>query len=97
MSAPQRLDPLAERKRLILLQSDLQRAIIRAECIHLRDRFSWIEEAGEKWRTASPLIAAATAIAGFVSIRWGHRWLQWIPAAVTAWKWFQNSKQEPRS
>lgn len=96
MSAPTRLEPLAERKRLILLRSDLQRAILRAECVQLRDRFSWVQEAGDKWRSASPLIAAVTALAGFASLHWGRRWLQWVPAAVAAWKWFQKSKQDPR-
>ena len=62
MSAKRQLTGLAERKRLLVLQADLHRAVVRVECANARDRLAWLHQATNKVRAASPWLAVGAGV-----------------------------------
>ena len=87
MSAKRRLTELAERKRLLVLQADLHRALLQAEALSLRVRLNPVR-AGV--RVASPWLLGAGAVAGLLAARRWRRVLRWVPARPAAWRWLRR-------
>jgi len=86
------MNELLERKRLLLLQADLHRALLRNECTKMGTRLSWLHEARDKVRSASPWLAVG---AGVVSLLAARRWRNltpWIPQILAIWRWVQKLK-----
>jgi hypothetical protein len=81
------LNELAERKKLVVLQTALHRSVIQLECASLR---SEIEAVRAKVRAGKPWLAAGGAVARWVATRqWGGL-ARWIPAGVAAWQWYRR-------
>ena len=83
---------LAERKRLLVLQADLHRAVLRAEYVSVRARLSWLNGAGGQARSASRWLAAGAAATGLLAAWRGRKLAGWIPAAITAWRVWKKLK-----
>lgn len=91
MPAPRPVTELQERKRLLVLQADLHRALVQAECANVRGRLEWLRPARDKARTASPWIAVGAAAIGVLAARRFGQVTRWIPAALAAWRWLQQN------
>jgi len=90
MFAEAELKELAERKRLLLLESDLHRSLIGLECESLRRQLTPLSEARERIAAGGPWLAAGSAVAGLLAIRHWRKFVRWIPAALTALRWVQK-------
>ena len=87
MSAPKELNELAERKRWLVLQADLQRTLIKAECVRLHSR---LDSARETARLASPWLLAAGAVAGLLAVKQRRHLARWISTALAAGRWLRE-------
>lgn len=86
MSAGHPLMELAERKRLLVLQADLHRTMLRAEGLNACARLSWLNQARHQARAAGPWLAAGMATVGLVAAWRGYKLATWIPRALAAWR-----------
>lgn len=89
MSAEKRLNDLAERKRLLVLQSDLHRAVLLAEAANARARLQWVVEARQKF-SSGPAWLAGSAVAGVLVAKNWRRALKLLPVGLTAWRWIKK-------
>ena len=85
---------LAERKRLLLLQADLHRTVLRAELASARARLEWLQSARDKVGAASPWLALGAGVAGILAARRWRNVVRWIPTALAAWRWLRKLKAE---
>lgn len=83
---------LAERKRLLVLQADLHRALLRAECATVRGRLNWWHEARNKMRSASPWLAVGAGAVGLLAASGWRKLANWVPVGLAAWRWVQKFK-----
>jgi hypothetical protein len=83
---------LQERKRLLVLQSELDRASLCVECARLGARLSWMQNTQEKVRSASPWLALGAAAVGLLAARRGRKLARWLPTVLTVWRWIQRLK-----
>lgn len=93
MAAQQRLSDLAERKRLLVLEADLHRALLRAEAVRVRTRLTWLNRGGGNLRLR-PWLLAGGALAGLVAARHAPTALKWLPTALAAWRWLSRPKPD---
>jgi hypothetical protein len=91
MAAQEKLNELAERKRLLVLQADLHRAVLQAEVANARTRLLWVGQVREKL-PGGPWWLAGGAVAGFFALRQWRTALKWLPAGLAAWRWFKKLK-----
>ncbi len=89
MSAEQQLNELAERRRLLVLEADLQRNIITLECENIRDHLRELQTARER-ATHHPLFMAGSAAAGLFALRHWRKVARWAPAALSAFRWIKS-------
>jgi hypothetical protein len=87
MSARQRLNELAEAKRLLALQGDLHRSLLRLDGCALRARFASLSAARAKLEAGRPLLFAGAVLAGVLAARRWRTLLRWAPTAVAAYRW----------
>jgi hypothetical protein len=85
MLAGSQLNQLAERRRLLVMEADLQRALIALECENLRAKWSGVAALRQQVASASPLLAVGAAVAGLLAVR--HRrklggWLAVVPTVL---------------
>lgn len=92
MPAQRQLTELQERKRLLILQADLHRALLRAECVSMHERLSWLNEARDKMRSASPWLAVGAVAGGLLAASRWRKLAKWVPTALAAWRWVQKWK-----
>ena len=83
---------LEARKRLLVLQADLHRIVLRAEWANLRSRLSWLDKIRDKVRSVSPWLAASTAVLGVLAAGRGRKLVLWAPVALAAWRWVHKRK-----
>ncbi len=84
-----RLNDLTERKRLIVLEADLHRSLVKLECANLRAR---LDSACAGIRSGSPWLLVGGAVAGLVAARHWRGLARWAPTALAAWRWVQGLK-----
>ncbi len=87
MSAGQRLKDLEDAKRLLVLQSELHRRLLRLEFDSLRDRFAGVAAVGGKFSAHQPLLWVGAGLAAVLAVRRGRTLLRWLPTAVAAHRW----------
>lgn len=90
------MNKLQLRKQALILESDLNRLALRAECQNLRSATGKFRFPGGK---ANWLLVAAP-VAGFLATRWlrprgapANRWLslaKWLPMAYSVWRGYQS-------
>ena len=90
MSARQKLNELAEAKRLLVLQGDLHRSLLRLETDDLRERFAGLTTVREKLVSGRPLLVAGAVLAGVLAMRRWRTLLRWAPTAVAAYRWLRR-------
>ncbi|HZI31835.1 MAG TPA: hypothetical protein VFF11_05810 [Candidatus Binatia bacterium] len=93
MLAKQQLNDLAERRRLLLLESDLHRSVIRLECENMRKRLAGLNAARERMKAGGPWMVAGGAVASVFALRHWRKLLQWAPTALTALRWVKSLKR----
>lgn len=86
MPARHERDELAKRRRLLVLETGLHRAALRAEASRIRDGLGWVTQTRSKLRAAAPWFALAAAVAGVVAAGRWRRLASWIPAGIAAWR-----------
>lgn len=89
MFAEERLKTSAETRQLLVLQSDLHRSVIQAECASLRERWQGVMQVRNAVTANKPLVIAGAAVAGFIAIRHWRSLARWAPSAIAAWRWFR--------
>lgn len=92
MPAQRQLSELQERKRLLILQSDLHRLLLRAECSSVSARLSWLSEVKSQVRSASPWLGVGTAVVGMLATRRLRRLALWTSTAIAVWRWVRQGK-----
>ena len=92
MPAQRPLTDLAERKRLLVLQADLHRALLRVEGAKMRERMNWWHEARNKVRSASPWLAVGAGAVGLLAASRWRKLANWVPVGLAAWRWVQKFK-----
>jgi hypothetical protein len=91
MFTGQRLSELEERKRLLVLQSDMHRGLLRLEAGLWRERLSWVRSTQTTLAAGRPLLLAGGVVAGVVALRHWRSLLRWAPALLTAWRWARRA------
>jgi len=92
MPEKRELTELAERKRLLVVQADLYRAMLRAECARVRARFNWMNEARQKVGAAGPWLSFGAVALGILAARRWRNVARWIPAALAVLRWIRKVK-----
>lgn len=92
MFAKQRLNELAERRRLLVMEADLHRSLIGLERERFRERLAGLRAAREKVASNSPWLVAVSTVAGLLALRHRSKLVRWITAALTAFRWAQSLK-----
>ena len=90
MLARRRLSELAEAKRLVVLQADLHRNLLRLETDTLRERLAGLTGTRDKLWSGRPVWVAGAVLAGVLAVSRWRALLRWAPAVVTAYRWFRR-------
>jgi hypothetical protein len=77
---------IEDAQRLLIAKSDLQRNLLRAECVMLGQRLDWTQNLPGKLAGGSRWLMPVAALAGFLALRGGGRLFRWVPTALTAWR-----------
>jgi len=88
----QKLNDLAERRRRLVLEADLQRSLIALEREHLRSKLAWIHQAREKVAAGGPWLTIGGTFAGLLAVRHWRKLVRWAPAGVAAMRWLKSLK-----
>lgn len=88
MFAQRQLTELAERRRLLVLEADLHRSLIRLE------RLASLQAARTMVATNRPLLIAGGAVTGLLAMRHWRKLARWIPTALTVLSWVQSLKDK---
>ena len=75
---------IRELKRVLALEADLQRGMLRGELLHAFARVREVKERINKIRAASPWIALGAAGVGILAGKRRHSLAEWISAALSA-------------
>jgi hypothetical protein len=89
MPAPSRLTELAQRKELLLMQSDLHRQLIAVERHHLQARF---QSATDSVKTNRWWLVGGALGAGWLMRRSAGKLTRWLPLAATAWSFMKKMR-----
>lgn len=89
MAADQSLTTLAERKRQLVQQAELHRAVLQVEVANVRLRWLWVARVRDQF-TRGPGWLAGSAVAGLLVVRNWRSVLRLIPVGLTAWRWFKK-------
>jgi hypothetical protein len=84
------LNELAERRRLLVMESDLHRSLLILERENLRARLAGLRAARERVAAGSPLLIAGGAVAGLLAMRHWRKLARWMPAALTVLRWVRR-------
>ena len=84
MFAKQRLNELAGRRRLLVIEADLHRSLIGLERESLRERLAGLRAARGKAAANRPLLIAGGAVAGLLAMRHWRKLARWIPPVFAA-------------
>ncbi len=92
MPANEAINELTDRKRLLILQSDLHRSLIGVELAQSRARLERTAQlctgvANHPW-----LVGGVAAVAGILGVRNWRVALKWLPAGLAAWRWYDKRK-----
>lgn len=90
MFVDETLDHLELRKRILLAQSDVQRAMLRAECARLRPYLDHVDTATQVVKKTRPIWLAATPVLGLLMSRRWRKVATYLPTAVVVWKAFRK-------
>lgn len=93
MPAASGMTELQVRKRLLVLQSDLHRTLIRAEGANLRAQLKWVREAGQKANALQPWLKLGAAAVGLLAVWRGRKLARWAPVALAVLKWARRIKK----
>ena len=82
MPPEKELKDLAERKRLLLSESALHRALLAADCERLRLGVGSLGAVRKNLSGIGPWLLAGSAVAGLLAARRWRKLLRWLPPAL---------------
>lgn len=82
---------LQEAKRLLALQGDIHRALLRQEYAALRKRYGRLAGAPQTLSGSPVLLAGGAVLAGLLVSRYRRAWVKWIPPLLTVWRWWRTA------
>ncbi len=82
----QRLKELENTERLLIMQADVHRNLLRLESAALRDRLKR-SVLGQGWLGSNPWLALGALAGGFLAFRRWRDSARWVPVVVTVWRW----------
>jgi hypothetical protein len=101
------LGRLAQQRKTLVAESDLNRLVLQSEIQNLRKALGWVGEAGRWPRKLGPLMLVLAPLAGFLMARGTRRpdsWLnrltaaaKWMGSLYTLWKAFSGSRADAGS
>lgn len=94
MFAPRQMTELQQRKRLLVLEADLHRAMLCAGVANVRERLDWLQAAREQARSAGPWLGLGAAALGLLVAWRGRKLARWIPTALAAWASIQKLRSQ---
>ena len=107
MAGRQKLELLSLRRQALLLESDLNRLVLRAEFEKLRAAMEDLDGALAAARRFGPWLVPATAVGGLLVARLFRKrfsastalkcLLRWTPAALSLWRQFRSQQRPSRS
>lgn len=83
------MNELAERRRLLVMEADLHRSLIRWEFAGFADRFVHLQTARARLSANSPLLIAGGAVAGLLTVRHWRTMKRWMSVALVALRWIR--------
>jgi len=86
MSPTERVNDLAERKRLLVLEADLHRHIIGLECTALQARAAALTDVRKQLAARSPWVIGSGAAAGLLAVRHWRKVIRWAPQVFSLWR-----------
>jgi hypothetical protein len=86
MPARKGLNELVEAKRLLVLQGDLCRTLLRLEGHALRDHLAGLPGVRGMGEPGRPLVSAGVVVAGVVAVRRWRTLRRWAPVAVAGYR-----------
>ena len=92
MLAEKRMNDLAERRRLLVMEAELHRGIIMTEADSIRSKLEMLAQARGKVYASKPWLAAGGVAAGLLAMRHWRKVVRWAPAALTAFRWVRKLK-----
>lgn len=90
MAVSKELSELAERKRLLLLESRMHRDLLSLEAGRLQERLDRLSGVWKQTQRLAPWVLAGSAAAGAVG---GRKWagvLRLAPKAWALWRWLRR-------
>jgi hypothetical protein len=90
MFSQARLKELDDAKRLVVLQSDIHRGLLRLESAALCRRFTGLRAPPDELAANRPLILAGAAVAGVLAVRYWRTLARWAPSLLTVWRWWRS-------
>ncbi len=85
----QKLKELEEMQRLLIVQADIHRSILRVESAALRRRLNPVSVLGQKVTGTSPWVLLGAVAGGILAFRRWRASARWVPMALTAWRWLR--------
>jgi hypothetical protein len=86
MFATETLDEIRRRKRALVAQSDLQRAMLRLEVVRLQPYLEYMDTGANLFRKARPIWTVAPPLLGLWAALRLKRAISWLPSAFLVWK-----------
>ena len=80
------MNDLAERKRLLILESELHRSIILVEAEGIKSRLQFITQLRQQVSPRNPWFVGGSALAGLLAVRHWRKTIRWLPQAFAVWK-----------
>jgi hypothetical protein len=90
MFATETLDDIQRRKRLLVAQSDVHRAMLQLEFVRLRPYLAYLETGASLYKKSRPLWVFAAPVIGLWATRRLKRGLTWLPTVFVVWKTIQK-------
>jgi len=81
---------MAAARRMLVLQGDIHRSLLRLETITLRERLGSLTTVPGKLAVGRPLLYSSTVVAAVLAARRWRRLARWGPVAVAAYRWVRR-------
>jgi hypothetical protein len=86
MFATETLDDVRRRKRALVAQSEVHRAMLQLEFVRLRPYVAYFETGASLYKKSRPLWMVVAPVIGLWATRRLQRGLAWLPTAFVVWK-----------
>lgn len=85
---------LQQRKRLLVLEAELHRALLCAGVANVRERWDWLKAARAQARSAGPWLGLGAVALGLLVAWRGRKLARWLPPALAVWASIQKLRSQ---